>query len=179
MNDNAVSKALSYLLRHCKDPVYVDPDGGWAPVETILQVLGQDYPGVTRADLDRIVREDKKTRYSYGGLDGQLIRANQGHSIPGVVISMEEPTPPPLLYHGTADRFVESILREGLRPMSRLWVHISPDYETAVKVGSRHGRPVVLAFRAQDFVRDGYRLYRSANGVWQAAAVPPEYLSVL
>ena len=107
------------------------------------------------------------------------IRANQGHSIPGVVIEMEAPEPPEFLYHGTATRFLDTIMKDGLKPMTRQFVHISPDYATAVKVGSRHGKPVVLKVRAKDFVADGNELYRSSNGVWQAKAVLPEYLTVL
>ena len=92
---------------------------------------------------------------------------------------MTRPEPPEFLYHGTATRFVDDILKEGLKPMSRQWVHISPDYATALKVGARHGTPVVLIFRAADNVKDGHELYLSANGVCQAKAVPPEYLSIV
>jgi len=166
------SKRLSYLLRHSQDPLYIDLNGGWAPVSTILQLLN-----LTRAELDQIVAEDTKGRYSYDDT-GSKIRANQGHSIKGVMVDMERPEPPELLYHGTATRFLDDILREGLKPMSRQFVHISPDFETAIGVGKRHGKPVVLAFRARDFVSDGHDLFRSANGVWQAAAVPPEYLEI-
>lgn len=172
MNSTKTSKRLSYMLRHSQSPLYIDINGGWAPVNTILRDLN-----ITRAQLDEIVATDAKTRYSFDAT-GTLIRANQGHSIPGVNIEMECPEPPEILYHGTATRHLDNIMREGLKPMSRLWVHISPDYETAVKVGSRHGKPVVLLVRAREFVADGYKLYRSANGVWQAAEVPSKYLEV-
>lgn len=167
------SRKLSYFLRHCKEPLYIDLNGGWASVDVMLHLLG-----ITRSQLDEIVATDSKGRYSYDSTD-KRIRANQGHSIPGVMIEMERPQPPELLYHGTATRFLDAILREGLKPMTRQWVHISKDYETAVVVGRRHGKPVVLAFRAKDFVEDGNELYLSANGVWQARAVPAKYLSVL
>ena len=166
------SRRLSYYLRHCKEPLYIQLDGGWASVEVMLGLLG-----VSREQLDTIVATDSKGRYSYDKT-GARIRANQGHSIPGVQLDMAKPDPPELLYHGTATRFLDSILREGLKPMSRQWVHISNDYATAVTVGSRHGKPIVLAVRAQDFVADGNELYRSANGVWQARAVPAKYLSI-
>ena len=122
---------------------------------------------------------DSKGRYSFDE-SGTKIRANQGHSIPGVVIEMESPEPPEFLYHGTAERFLDTILKEGLKPMTRQFVHISPDYETAVKVGRRHGKPVILKIRARDFKNDGNKqLYRSSNGVWQAKAVPPEYFKIV
>ena len=167
------SKRLSFLLRHSTDPLVISLDGGWARVSTILEILH-----INRSELDEIVRTDRKTRYAYSA-DGLRIRANQGHSIPGVVVEMTRPEPPEFLYHGTAAKFVDAILKEGLKPMSRQWVHISPDYATALKVGARHGTPVVLIFRAADFVKDGHELYLSANGIWQAKAVPPEYLSIV
>ena len=167
-----VSKKLSYYLRHCTEPLYVDRNGGWADVDTMLQVLG-----VTHHDLDEIVSSDAKGRYAYDDT-GTRIRANQGHSIPGVELRMDCPEPPEYLYHGTATRFLDSILREGLKPMNRQWVHISSDVETAVKVGKRHGKPAVLQIQAQRFVADGNTLCRSDNGVWQAKAVAPEYFTV-
>ena len=108
----------------------------------------------------------------------QRIRACQGHSIPGVQVEMEQPEPPEYLFHGTATRFLDTIMREGLRPMSRQWVHLSKDYETAVNVGSRHGAPIVLRVNAQQLVADGYQLYRSLNGVWQIKEVPAQYLEI-
>ena len=186
MNLNNVSKTLSFFLRHAKkensdDPEYISLTGGWADVDTIIDALRERYPSVDKNVLEEIVAADEKTRYSYDS-SGKRIRANQGHSIPGVVIEMEKPEPPEFLYHGTSKRFLEQIMREGLKPMSRNYVHISPDYNTAVTVGKRHSRsegsPVVLIVRARDFVRDGHELFISANGVWQAHEVPPEYLSV-
>ncbi|MBQ9165994.1 MAG: RNA 2'-phosphotransferase [Oscillospiraceae bacterium] len=170
------SKTLSYLLRHSRD--FIDLNGGWADTDVIVEALSRKYPGFSQADLEDIVATDQKGRYCLDGTR-RRIRANQGHSVPGVVIEMERPEPPEFLYHGTADRFLDSILAQGLRPMSRQFVHISPDVETALKVGRRHGMPVILRLRSKDFVRDGHVLMRSANGVWQAEFVPPEYLSVL
>lgn len=172
-----ISKKMSYMLRHCTDPLYIDLNGGWADVDTIIKALKERFPQVSRAVLDEIVADDEKGRYSYNA-DGTKIRANQGHSIPGVIIEMEQPEPPDYLYHGTATRFLDSIMRNGLIPMSRQYVHISPDFETAVKVGKRHGKPVVLMMDAKRFVADGYELYLSANGIWQAKHVPPEYFKV-
>lgn len=173
MNLTKTSKRLSHVLRHCQSPLYIDLNGGWASVNTILKILD-----ITRTQLDEIVATDAKTRYSYDDT-GTKIRANQGHSIPGVIVEMDRPTPPEFLYHGTATRFLESIMQEGLKPMKRQWVHISSDYETAISVGKRHGNPIVLRVSAQQFVADGHELYLSANGVWQARAVPPSYLQII
>lgn len=177
MNLKRISVKMSWMLRHCQTPRYIELDGGWADVRSILLALRERFPEVTLDTIRQIVANDEKGRYSFDET-GAKIRANQGHSIPGVVIEMESPEPPEFLYHGTASRFLNSILRDGLKPMSRQFVHISPDYASAVKVGSRHGKPVVLKIRALDFVADGNELYRSSNGVWQAKAVLPQYFSV-
>ncbi|MDO5132548.1 MAG: RNA 2'-phosphotransferase [Eubacteriales bacterium] len=139
MKTDRISKYLSWLLRHCKDPVYIDLQGGWASVETILQLLRKRCREFDRQALEAIVAEDEKGRYSFDA-SGERIRANQGHSIPGVLIEMEKPVPPEYLYHGTLEESLPSIMEKGLLPMSRQYVHISPDYETAICVGSRHAR---------------------------------------
>lgn len=179
MDFRRASKKLSFYLRHCEEPRYISLEGGWADIDVIIRALKEKLPWMNREILEEIVEQDEKGRYSISP-DGRKIRANQGHSIEGVVIKMKQvDSPPEYLYHGTAQRSLDSILKDGLRSMSRNYVHISTDYATAVKVGSRHGKPAVLQFRAADFVRDGYKLYISDNGVWQAEYVPPEYLSVV
>ena len=172
------SVRLAYMLRHSKEPLYISLNGGWAQVSVILKELKGSFPWMNRERLKELVAQDAKGRYSFDRT-GQRIRANQGHSIPGVVIEMEHPEPPELLYHGTSIRYLDQIMREGLKPMTRQWVHISPDIETALNVAGRHGgKPVILVIRARDFVRDGHELCRSDNGVWQARAVPPEYFTI-
>lgn len=169
---NNIGRKLAFLLRHSQDPLYISLDGGWAQVSVITKALN-----ISRAQLDEIVATDNKQRYMYDE-HKQRIRACQGHSIPGVVVDMEQPEPPEYLYHGTATRFLDVIMKEGLKPMSRQWVHLSKDVETAHNVGSRHGTPIILRFAAQRFVADGYPLYRALNGVWQAKEVPVEYLEI-
>lgn len=178
MNLIRISRKLSYLLRHSSNPKYISNDGAWADTNTIVSVLKRRYPEVTLDTIKTIVAEDEKGRYSFNE-DGSKIRANQGHSVLGVVIEMQRADPPDILYHGTATRFLNSIMRDGLVPMHRHFVHISPDYETAVKVGSRHGNPVVLVINAKQFVADGNELYVSSNGVWQAKSVPTKYFTVI
>lgn len=178
MNLNRISKRMSYMLRHSTQPLYVDLNGGWADVNEIIEVIRKSEPEFDLTVMEQIVAADAKGRYSFDD-SHKRIRANQGHSIPNVVVEMTQPEPLEILYHGTAERFLDRILSEGLKPMSRQFVHISPDYETAVKVGSRHGNPVVFEFRAKDYVNDGNELYLSSNGVWQAKHVPAEYLEII
>ena len=177
MNISKISKQLSYLLRHSMNPQYIDLNGGWADTDKIIEALKSTYPDMSIAILEQIVAGDEKGRYSFNDKHNK-IRANQGHSIPGIIIEMDNPQPPEFLYHGTATRFLSSIIEQGIRPMTRQFVHISPDVETAVKVGRRHGKPVVLVINAKDFVADGNKLYLSSNGVWQAEYVAPKYFTV-
>ena len=156
MNLKRISVKLAWMLRHCQTPRYIDLNGGWADVDVIIKALKERYPDFDRKTLELIVAQDEKGRYSFDET-GTKIRANQGHSIPGVVIEMESPEPPEFLYHGTAERFLDAILKEGLKPMTRQFVHISPDYETAVKVGRRHGKPVILKIQT---AYGRQRLYR-------------------
>lgn len=124
--------------------------------------------------LEEIVRTDYKQRYSFNE-DKTLIRANQGHSIP-VDVELKEEGPPEFLYHGTADRFIKAIMEEGLKPMSRLYVHLSKDMETANKVGKRHGNPVILKVHSGQMRREGIQFYLSENGVWLTKKVDVKYL---
>ena len=126
------------------------------------------------AGLEEIVRTDEKQRYSFNA-DKTKIRANQGHSVP-VDVELEAVTPPELLYHGTGEKYVDSIEAQGLIPKSRLYVHLSADTETAGKVGSRHGKPVIYTIDCRKMTEDGYRFYLSANGIWLTKSVPPQYL---
>lgn len=165
-------KRLAYMLRHSQNPLYINLDGGWASVSIIICELN-----ISRSELEEIVANDNKGRYAFDA-HKQRIRACQGHSIPGVVVHMEAPEPPMYLYHGTATRFLDAVMHEGLKPMSRQWVHLSKDYDTAVNVGSRHGKAIVLRINAKQFVADGNELYISDNGVWQAKYVDPKYMEI-
>ena len=125
-------------------------------------------------DLERIVRNDDKQRYSFNQ-DKTLIRANQGHSIP-VDVELEKKNPPEILWHGTGKKYVESIDQEGLIPKTRLYVHLSSDYDTAIKVGKRHGEPVIYKVDTKRMTEDGYEFFLSVNGVWLTKRVPSLYL---
>ena len=129
------------------------------------------------ATLEEIVKTDNKQRYSFNA-DKTLIRANQGHSIP-VDVELEEKEPPEFLYHGTGEKYVSSILEQGLIPKSRLYVHLSKDVETAKNVGRRHGKEVVYIIAAHEMYQDGYKFYLSVNGVWLAKGVPLQYMQTI
>ena len=169
-----ISKYISLILRHKPETIGITLDEhGWANVDELLKGVSKKYP-LTREELDEIVATDEKQRYSFND-DGTLIRANQGHSIQ-VDVELAEVRPPEFLYHGTGEKYVSSIDRHGLIPKTRLYVHLSGDYETAVKVGSRHGKPVVYRILAGQMADAGITFYRSVNGVWLTKRVPREYM---
>ncbi len=175
MNDNKISKFIALILRHEPEVIGISLDEhGWTDVGELLKGLSMTKYRIEMADLERIVEEDEKTRYSFNE-DMTKIRANQGHSV-AVDVELEKKEPPEVLWHGTAERFSEAIEKEGLKPMSRLYVHLSADYDTAVKVGQRHGKPAVFTVSSGKMAENGYEFFLSENGVWLTKEVPPEYL---
>ena len=173
-----VSKRLSYVLRHRPDSVgLVLDEAGWADVDALLGALAAHGQPLTRAELEHVVASNDKRRFALDGT-GTRIRASQGHSVPVALGYAAEP-PPPVLFHGTVERNLPAIEAQGLRPGGRHAVHLSPDAETARRVGARRGRPVVLRVGAAAMAADGAAFSRSANGVWLVDAVPPRYLSGL
>jgi putative RNA 2'-phosphotransferase len=178
MNYTRASKFMSLILRHDPSAAGITLDSaGWADLAALLDGMGKHGYPITRDNLDAIVREDAKQRYAISE-DGLRIRANQGHSIE-VDVGFEEMTPPEMLYHGTGEKSVATILRDGLKKMARHHVHLSIDEPTALTVGKRHGRPVIFRIAAGEMAKRGVKFYRSANGVWLVDSVPPEHLSAI
>lgn len=168
------SKFLSLILSHKPQAIGLELDEhGWADVDELIRRVSRKRP-LDRATLEQIVATDEKQRYSFSA-DGKLIRANQGHSIP-VDVELAELEPPEILYHGTGERFAASIRAQGLLKMSRLYVHLSSDVETATKVGRRHGKPKIFVVESGRMFADGCKFFRSVNGVWLTEHVPACYL---
>lgn len=171
MNLTKVSKFLSLILRHKPEEAGITLDHhGWANVEKLTKGISEKYAEFTTDILEEIVRTDEKQRYSFNE-DHTKIRANQGHSIP-VDLGLQPINPPEYLYHGTGEKYRQSIDNIGLIPKSRLHVHLSDDFATAVNVGARHGDPVVYRVHAKQMVDFGFIFYRSENGVWLTDRVP-------
>lgn len=166
---------LSLVLRHKPDAagIFLD-EHGWANVEDLINGIKNTGRNINMPILEDIVETDSKQRYSFNE-DKTLIRANQGHSVP-VDVNLEKMKPPKFLYHGTADQFLNSIMEEGLKPMNRLYVHLSTDIETAIRVGKRHGNPVVLKIHSNQMYEEGCIFYLSKNGVWLTRGVQIKYL---
>ncbi|MGN0642563.1 MAG: RNA 2'-phosphotransferase [Huintestinicola sp.] len=175
-DDIKAGRFISLVLRHHPEAAGITVDqNGYADVDSLIKGVAAKFPGFNADDLDRIVRENNKHRYSYNE-DKTKIRANQGHSLSYVDVQLERKAPPDVLFHGTAEASLPSIMEEGLKPMTRQYVHLSADTDTAVKVGKRHGKPAVLKIDTKRMDRDGFEFFISENGVWQIKAVPAKYI---
>lgn len=165
-------KHLAWLLRHDKE-AFEDGriDGfGWRFVSELIK-----EQGYTKQMLIDITDTNDKKRYEFNK-DMSKIRARQGHSIP-VDVGLEEVVPPEFLYHGTATRFLYSIHKDGIVKGTRLYVHLSKDYITAIKVGERHGSPYVITIKAKEMYDDGCKFYLSNNGVYLTDYVDTKYFT--
>jgi len=170
------SKRISLHLRHAPGEIgLVLGHGGWVGVDDLLDALERHGLRLTRDELDEVVSSSDKQRFAIDAT-GTLIRANQGHSVP-VDLALPESAPPDVLFHGTVAAALPAIRRDGLRPMARHQVHLSAAEETAIRVGARRGKPVVLRVDAAKMTADGHRFFVSTNGVWLVDSVPPEYLT--
>ena len=177
MNSNTNSRRLSYLLRHAPNEVGLSlGDGGWVSIDDLLSGLRKKGWGITRQQLELLVETDDKKRFTISG-DGLRIRAAQGHSVK-INSDLKAMQPPEQLFHGTAKRYLDVIMKEGLRPMSRQNVHLSIDVATAANVGQRHGIPTVLNIASGEMAGVGYEFFCADNGVWLTDLVPPEFLSL-
>lgn len=176
MDDKEVirkGKHLAFLLRHDQDAFdkgLID-NNGWRNVSELIK-----NEGYSKELLDEIVETNNKQRYEYNN-DKSKIRARQGHSI-NVDVNLTEAIPPSVLYHGTSTKALESIYKQGIVKGERLYVHLSKDEETALKVGSRHGTPYVLKIDTEQMVKDGLKFYISNNGVWLTEYVNSKYIII-
>jgi putative RNA 2'-phosphotransferase len=169
------SKMLARWLRHRPDAIGLTLDAnGWADVAELLAKAAAAGMPITPDELQRLVAENDKQRFSLS-TDGLRIRAAQGHSV-DVDLKLPVKKPPPVLYHGTTRKFIESIRRGGLVPASRRDVHLSASKETALAVGARRGVPVVLIIETHALLRDGFEFRCADNGVWLIPHVPAKYL---
>lgn len=171
------SKFLSLVLRHQPELVGIQLDPhGWADLDELIEKVNRkNGTRLTRADINKVVVSNDKQRFRLSP-DGQQIRASQGHSIE-VDLELDPLAPPAVLYHGTATRFLESIMIQGLTKRQRHHVHLSADRTTAHAVGNRHGTLAMLHVDAAGMHEQGHDFYISANGVWLTDSVPAEYLT--
>lgn len=172
------SKFLSYVLRHHPEIIGLQLNSeGWADVAELLARIRATGREIDMPELLEIVSTNAKKRFSFNE-DHSLIRANQGHSL-DIDLGLNPTEPPPILYHGTATKYLEDILLNGIRKMTRHHVHLTSDLATAQQVGSRHGNPVILSIAAGQMWRNGISFFRSDNGVWLTETVETKYFEVI
>jgi putative RNA 2'-phosphotransferase len=170
-----ISKLLSLVLRHQPEKIGITLDeNGWTPVNILIEKINQQGIRLDKELLETVVTTNDKKRFAFND-DKTLIRANQGHSV-AVDLELPPAIPPEYLYHGTVPASLAAIQKEGLKKMSRQHLHLSADKETATKVGSRRGVPVILTIKTGQMHRAGFIFYLSENGVWLTEAVPPQYI---
>jgi len=169
------SKFLSLVLRHKPETIGLTLDeAGWTPVADLLAGCARHGIQLSRTELEELVASSDKQRFALSE-DGQSVRANQGHSV-SIELGLAAQQPPALLYHGTVEKFLPAIRKEGLKKGQRHHVHLSADEITAEKVGARRGDAVILRIDAQRMQTDGFPFFLSANGVWLTDHVPSQYI---
>lgn len=170
-----ISKFLSFVLRHSPETIGLKLDeNGWADVDDLISKSSKDGNGLNQEILEFVVENNDKKRFAFNK-DKTKIRASQGHSI-SVELNLVETEPSEYLYHGTVEKFLENIKKEGLQKMERQHVHLSKDKETAIKVGSRRGVPKILTITSGEMFKDGFNFYLSENNVWLTDEVPAKYI---
>ena len=172
-----ISKFLSSVLRHQPEAIGITLDQeGWTDIAALIDAAANVGKHLDRDLILAVVTTSDKKRFAVSE-DGRRIRAVQGHSTASVDINFAEKEPPEFLYHGTATRNLDSIRKEGLLPGLRQYVHLSQDEQTALAVGQRHGKPVVLKIEALRMHQQGFKFYQSDNNVWLVNDIPVEQLS--
>ncbi|MCK7612671.1 RNA 2'-phosphotransferase [Roseibium sediminicola] len=176
--DTKISKRLALWLRHQPQDAGLSlTEDGWAKTQDVLNALERIGLGSSHDQLQRVVDTNDKKRFEFSE-DGDRIRARQGHSVK-IDLGLEPLTPPDILFHGTATRFLPPILNDGLKPMNRHHVHLSADTVTALNVGTRHGKPAILKVAAGPMHAAGHAFFQTGNGVWLTEAVPPTFLELV
>jgi putative RNA 2'-phosphotransferase len=179
INYTKLSKEVSYALRHVPWEYELELDkNGWVPIDQLLQAIHQsdEWQNVELDDLKIMIEKSEKKRHE---IKENSIRALYGHSIPMKIVK-EEAIPPKLLYHGTAHDFLSEIEKIGLSPMSRQYVHLSEDIETAILVGKRKEKnPIILVINTEKARAKGIKFYLGNEKVWLADSIPSEFLELL
>jgi putative RNA 2'-phosphotransferase len=176
--EKSLSKMMTKILRHTPDDfgVILDPVDGSCTLSTLLEAIQAQpkWAWVRQEDIEQVVRNSDKQRFE---IDGGRIRARYGHSHDKVQYAPADP--PAILYHGTNKKALPSILKEGLSPMGRQYVHLSEGTQFATLAGSRRGELVILKVDTLTAKQLGVTFYYAGNEVWLADRVPHESCSVM
>lgn len=171
-----VSKFMSLVLRHKPEEIALQlNEQGWVAVDELVTRMNVRGFNVSVGIINIVVETNDKKRFAFNE-DRSMIRANQGHSI-DVELNLQETVPPDFLYHGTAIKYLDNILQDGLKKQNRQHVHLSSTIDTATSVGKRHGKPVILVIKTREMHQEGYKFYLSENKVWLTDFVPAIYIT--
>jgi len=170
-----ISKFLSLVLRHQPETIGIQLDQrGWTDIDELIEKANSYGVKFDREILNHIVATNSKKRFAFNNTFDK-IRASQEHSVE-IELGYTNQKPPEILFHGTGEKSVQSILDTGLEKRNRQHVHLSSDFDTAVKVGQRHGKPFVFKVLAERMYNDNFQFFISDNGVWLTDHVPTKYL---
>lgn len=176
MGNTDLSRVMAYALRHAPQEFGIELDQeGWVDIEELIRGLNSKdrFKDIRKEDIIDVVRNCNKKRYE---VNGNRVRACYGHSVQKRVYK-EEKEPPKVLYHGTDRKFLESITEHGIKSMSRQYVHLSEDKETARMVGARHGEnTVILVINAEQAFKDGIKFYYGNDTTWLSDDIPGKYI---
>lgn len=171
-----ISKFMSLVLRHAPEKIGLQLDeAGWAKVDDLLRKMSKRHGEISFEMLQEVVAQNNKKRFAFNE-DQSKIRASQGHSIQ-IDHGYKPISPPNVLYHGTASKNEESILKSGLSKRQRHHVHLSENLDTAISVGKRHGKPIVFEVDCKEMNAKGFVFYKSENDVWLTENVPSVFLA--
>lgn len=177
--DLKLSRYFSYILRHSPQSIklHMEPSGFVDIKDFMFKAFMYDNIIFDIEDVERIVSKDNKQRYE---IKENMIRAVQGHSISFVNLKLKSIEPPQILYHGTKEKYMMSICKQGILSQSRQFVHLSKLKNVALEVGNRrNGETVILRVYAKRMIEDGYKFYQAKNGVWLTHKVPPKYFEII
>lgn len=172
-----ISKFLSLVLRHKPETIGIQLDqNGWVDIVELIEKSNKYGIQFDREILNYIVVNNSKKRFAFNDVLDK-IRASQGHSV-DIELGYKNQEPPEILFHGTNEKSVQSILEKGIEKRNRQQVHLSSDLETAIMVGKRHGSPIVFSILASEMYKENYEFFISENGVWLTEYVPSKYLKI-
>lgn len=180
-NNELIERYLSYILRHHPEDIkLILSDDGWIQINKITENLKKyKKQELSVEKIKEIVKLSSKQRFEIKIENNtEYIRATQGHSI-NVNMNYKPQTPPDILYHGTGQKYINSIIKTGLKPKTRQYVHLSSDIKTATSVGERHGEVRIIEINSKQMYEDGIKFYLSKNGVWLTDYVNIKYLKLL
>lgn len=169
-----ISKYLSLVLRHKPEMIGLNIDNnGWVNVDELINKSTLEF---NLDELKEIVETNDKQRFLFSD-DFSKIKATQGHSIK-IELELTPIEPPEILYHGTVEKFIDSINKDGLLKMNRNHVHLSDNKYTAINVAKRRGQPIILIIKSKEMFNDGYKFFCSENNVWLTDNVPSKYITI-